>query len=88
ASGLAFDSVACEATLSGNTVTVSRLTADGAGPGLTLAGTIDIVRGGLGLGGVRSLPVPGPARRHAVGALELGGTLLQPRAKVAPLPQP
>jgi AsmA protein len=77
---LSFDTVAAEATLGGMTVNVTRLTADGPGPGLTLTGSIDILRGGLGLSGVRSLPVAGAARQQAVTPLRLGGTIGQPVA--------
>lgn len=75
---LAFDTLALEATLGGTTVNVTRLIADGTGPGLTLAGSIDILRGGLGLSGVKTMPVAGPTRQQAVSPLRLGGTLKAP----------
>jgi hypothetical protein len=77
---LAFDTVATEATLAGTLATIGRLTADGPGPGLTLAGTVDLAKGTLSLAGVRSLP--GPARQSAVSALRLGGALTRPTAVV------
>lgn len=75
---LLFDTVALEATLGGTTINVTRLVADGPGPGLTLAGSVDILRGGLGLSGLRSLPVAGAVRQQALSSLKLGGTITAP----------